>query len=420
MRKQLAIAVLIASAATAGTITFTETTTASGSLGSDTFTNTLVTLTGVGDTAQVSSLGGGDYVIPVTATVNIASLGVTATIADSVEVGVCTTCPDPSVDFDKGGPTILGDDNSAFGSYFLATSIGPITSDGTSVGYGEQVNTNLGVFEFTTPGTPVFTAVTQGAASVPEPGAWMLTGAGLLACALFRRRGVAACVGAIVSAAAAQGAGVTLFSDLASGANPYYSSVSGSAYPLYGSGLYGTPEILAAQFTPSASANVGQVDIGLTYVAGYSDDAFVTIQIAADNGGQPGAILQTWTNVAVPQLDPRGQTGLACCTLTSVTTGSGPALTAGTPYWLIVTPYVQFTNLEWYSNLGSVTGTWAYGPGGGWTLVTELQQFAFDVQGATGGGIAPPATPAPASLLLVSVGFAALAIARFNWRARSR
>ncbi len=227
---------------------------------------------------------------------------------------------------------------------------------------------------------------------------------------------------AAACASAALGGNVILFNDLAVGANPYFSPASGSAYPLYGSGLYGVEEILAAQFTPSSSANVAQVDLGLTYQSGYVDDAFVTIQIAADNGGQPGAVLQTWTNVPVPQLDPRGLTGVACCTLTTATTGSGAALTAGTPYWVIVSPSLTFTNLEWYSNLNSAIGTWAHGPGSGWTPVTGLTQFAFDVLGTTSPGPPPPppSAPAPASLLLVCSGFAALALFRASWRARSR
>jgi len=173
--------------ANANTITYTEVTTANGSLGSDPFSNTLVTLTGTGNTSDIMSIGGGDYVIPVSATVKIASLDVTATITSSIEVGVCTTCPDPDADFDLGGATILGTDNSAFHSYFLATAIGPITSDGTSVGFGEPVNTSLGTFEFTTPGTPVFNATLGGSSPVPEPNALMPAAAGLLALVLKRR-----------------------------------------------------------------------------------------------------------------------------------------------------------------------------------------------------------------------------------------
>lgn len=179
---------LAAGFAGASTITYTETTIASGSLGSDPFSDTLVTHTGVGDTSQITDIGGGDYVIPVTATVTIASLSTTATITSTVEVGVCTECPDPDADFDVSGATILGTDNSAFGSYFLATSIGPITSDGTSVGYGEPVDTMSGVFEFTTPGTPVFNATLGGSSPAPEPGALALTAAGLLALAWNRSK----------------------------------------------------------------------------------------------------------------------------------------------------------------------------------------------------------------------------------------
>jgi hypothetical protein len=87
--KRLALLAVVCVGALAGTgragpITYTEQFTASGSLGTQSFTNAMVTITGTGDTANIVSSGLNIF-NPVTATVTIAGLG-TATFTDSLRV----------------------------------------------------------------------------------------------------------------------------------------------------------------------------------------------------------------------------------------------------------------------------------------------------------------------------------------------
>jgi hypothetical protein len=79
--------------ASAGTITVVDSATASGSLGSQSFDDSLITLTLTGNTLNVEDLGGGIFNLPpeVPVTINIATLGATATFTDFVTVPVIQT-----------------------------------------------------------------------------------------------------------------------------------------------------------------------------------------------------------------------------------------------------------------------------------------------------------------------------------------
>ena len=77
----------------AESITYTEQATASGSLGSTSFTNALVTLTFAGDTANVTQIGQGEFANSTgTATVTVAGIG-TATFTATTSTAAA---PEPA------------------------------------------------------------------------------------------------------------------------------------------------------------------------------------------------------------------------------------------------------------------------------------------------------------------------------------
>jgi hypothetical protein len=190
-------------------ITYTETATISGILGgfldsSARFSNALLTLTGTGDTANITNPNPatGLFVNSLTSlSFTIAGVG-SGTFTDPFEVfarssGIFA----PVVGFNQAngiGSLILGAANIAAASnYDLSTSIGPITGFGlANVGSGNgngdffatTVTTVGGGFEISSLGDATFTAVTS---AVPEPSTWAMlilgfAGVGFMA---YRRKG---------------------------------------------------------------------------------------------------------------------------------------------------------------------------------------------------------------------------------------
>src|SRR5664279_603663 len=123
----LALATFGASQTFASTITYTEQAVVSGQLGNNFFNNSLVTLTLVGDTANVTGGSGFFQNIVGTFTVNVASVG-TATFTDAMEVfanqgAIAAGFGDLAL-----GGSVLDTYDAVFGTYDLTTAIGPITN----------------------------------------------------------------------------------------------------------------------------------------------------------------------------------------------------------------------------------------------------------------------------------------------------
>ena len=132
---------------------------------------------------------------------------------------------------------------------------------------------------------------------------------------------------------------------------------------------------VATPFTPTSGAQVTRIDVALGHLTGTNN---ATVQLAADNGGLPGAILRTWLVFGQPALG-------TCCTLTTVNTGTLVPVGAGRQYWVIVTAGPNVANDTWDAwNWNSVgdSGTFAFDTGSGWALAGATRG-AFDVIGCS-------------------------------------
>ena len=167
------ISVLCVPNAKASTITYTESATVSGSLNGVSFASKLLTLTGTGDTANITN--GVPIAIHLTATFGVAGVG-SGTFTDTFEV------------FDNQGAAVAGFEdiaqpanlldtaNNAFATYNLSTSIGPLTGS-SLINPGFSFPTTAGALILNSAGDATFTAVVTPV--VPLPAALPLFASGL-------------------------------------------------------------------------------------------------------------------------------------------------------------------------------------------------------------------------------------------------
>jgi hypothetical protein len=181
-------------------ISYTISTTATGTLGSSPFTNAAITLTLTGDTSTVAPGPGtlsGFLVNPGNAKVTIAGLG-TATLTGPIEVastfnqtsymGLPPTVVIAQLDNPAGtdGTGILWTLSQSLLGYNLQTAIGPVSGSGSVANEGPVDGffpTSAGNLQFAAgqgggAGTSTFTAAVTVAAA-PEPGSLALVVAGI-------------------------------------------------------------------------------------------------------------------------------------------------------------------------------------------------------------------------------------------------
>ncbi len=151
-------------ALSAATLTYTEQTIATGSLGGTAFTNALVTLSLTGNTAAITEPLTNVFAIVDPATVAIGGLG-TASFTDQIQVVDNETVGVAGFGDISAGFAIQATNNAAFATYNLGTAIGPV-SGSTTFNSGQSFATDRGAFILTSVGGSTFTA---SAASVPEP-----------------------------------------------------------------------------------------------------------------------------------------------------------------------------------------------------------------------------------------------------------
>jgi hypothetical protein len=159
--------------ANAEPITYIETGVGSGTLGALGFVDTAFTITLVGDTANVITASPGILANPVgTATLSISG-GPTVTFTE--QLAAFDSQGDQAAGIGSAPQMIpvLGTVDSAFGSYGLTTSIGPITNTPAfSAGASFSTDNGLGpLFSLSSVTSSTFTAI-----AVPEPSSVVLLG----------------------------------------------------------------------------------------------------------------------------------------------------------------------------------------------------------------------------------------------------
>jgi hypothetical protein len=189
----LASAIVSIGPGRAAAITYTEETTATGSLDGVAFTDASVVLTMHNDTTNVVGLppmqGENTFMNTGTMTVSVGG-GPSETFTDpDMNVAVVQFVFDgfiPAVNFNDGSVNILDALNRTFSTYDLKTSIGPIMG-GTFFSFGVAFPTSSGPFVINSAGG-VTGITTFTATVVPEPSSWMLLAMGFAGLGLLYRR----------------------------------------------------------------------------------------------------------------------------------------------------------------------------------------------------------------------------------------
>jgi hypothetical protein len=148
-------------------------------------------------------------------------------------------------------------------------------------------------------------------------------------------------------------------------------------------------------FTPSVTANLGSVTLALSCFFVCSDN--FTVDLTADAGMQPGAVIESFTLSGVA-LGPLGNNNPP----EVVDSVLEPLLTAGTAYWVTVSSPLT-DSITWNFNSTGDTSPEGLSTDGGATW--------FSPSGFTPGALSVD-TPEPATVLLVGSVLLALALRR--------
>jgi hypothetical protein len=186
--------------------------------------------------------------------------------------------------------------------------------------------------------------------------------------------------------AAGPASGAIIFSDFGAGGS--YSNTG----PLVTDGADGPTigdQAVAADFTSSGTYTLSSIELGFS-PGQLTNNGTFDFSINTNNGGVPGATLESWDNVQISfnfNTYPTEE-------LTSVV---HPSLQAGQTYWVIALAENDIAKGAWYFNNNGPTG-WlvSTNQGASWTANTVASTPAFEVDGV--------AVPEPTSIGVAVMG----------------
>ena len=175
-----------------------------------------------------------------------------------------------------------------------------------------------------------------------------------------------------------------VFNDFGTG----YNDVCCTGWTVSGAASGVVEYVAANQFTAAVSGNVSQIDLALTWALGSGN---ATVSLWTDVDGLPGAQLGSGWNVKAT-----AKFGVECCDIITIPGLTGPSLTAGQTYFMLLLADNSTLDLWNWNNQG-VNGLDVYSNDGGTTWTSQPGQplGAFDILAAT---------PEPASMLLLGAG----------------
>jgi hypothetical protein len=131
--------------------------------------------------------------------------------------------------------------------------------------------------------------------------------------------------------------------------------------------VLGSRQFIAMPFTPADSGSVGKIKVAVGWVTGANA---ANISLRSDVGGVPGEILTRFTPSDL-------QVFGTCCDVTTLRV-KGVAVTAGTPYWVVVRASAD-TWAAWNFNTVGLSGSFAVKPAEGPWQLTSGTLSAFSV-----------------------------------------
>ena len=150
---------------------------------------------------------------------------------------------------------------------------------------------------------------------------------------------------------------------------------------------------VANGFTVSGSDfQLGKIEVATVLGSGANS---LDVSLAADNGGTPGAVLESFSLSGLMTGFPGG--------ILSLSSTTHPLLLQGSSYWVVVEAGAADTAAGWLDALPHVDGKHAWNNGSGWqTAAIDIGQQAFRVS----------AIPEPATMSLLVLGGLATLIRR--------
>ena len=163
----------------------------------------------------------------------------------------------------------------------------------------------------------------------------------------------------------------------------------------------------AFAFQAAGDFEFTELDVAVGWMGGTNR---INVELRADSGNLPGAILESWIEDNIPSI-------LVCCSVESLTYAAGNSTGAisfmdGSQYWVVVRPGATDTVAAWALNNTGATGLGASDAGSGFLFSAKTDIAAFAVQGTP--------TPEPATWQLAGLAALSAIVLRARLRPQFR